>query len=238
MIHNDKNYFINNPIFVKYKTRFDFKRWQKVRSLKTVRVNERIIEIPFTIAAVSDLPADSRVLDLGCSESPLPLQLAALGYRVTGFDFRPYPYHHPNLQVVQGDILKLPFEPEYFDAVLSISTLEHLGIGFYTDPQEIKAADQKGMAEIRRVLKKGGQLILTVPYGVAAMNEHQRVYGPAQLAQLLSGWQIVRQRFFASTEHGESRSNYWEEIAADQAARIASPSVTQCVGLVQAIKIS
>ena len=53
----------------------------------------------------------------------------------------------------QGDVLQMPYENEYFDTVLLISILEHL-----------KPEDQaRAFAEIRRVLKPGGQVVYGVP---------------------------------------------------------------------------
>jgi len=52
-----------------------------------------------------------------------------------------------------GNILKMPYPDNYFDSVLLISILEHL------KPEEQSAA----FAEIRRVLKPGGQVVYGVP---------------------------------------------------------------------------
>jgi len=228
----EKNFFINNPIFVKYKKRFDFSKMKSQQTLKSVNINERIVEIPFAIQAVGALPKGVKVLDLGCTESPLPLQLAALGYLVTGFDFREYPYRHPNLTFVQGDMTKLPFEKESFSAVLSISTLEHVGIGFYADPQEVQLADKKAMAEIIRVLKPGGIFVLTAPYGVKAQNGHQRIYDQKGLEDLLVILSVQERRYFKSAILSGAECNTWVEVNQEEAAAVASPKATECVCLV------
>ena len=52
-----------------------------------------------------------------------------------------------------GDVLKMPYPDDYFDTVLLISILEHL-----------KPHDQpRAFAEIKRVLKPGGQVVYGVP---------------------------------------------------------------------------
>lgn len=53
----------------------------------------------------------------------------------------------------KGDVLKMPYEDNYFDTVLLISILEHL------KPLELGQA----FIEIRRVLKPGGQIVYGVP---------------------------------------------------------------------------
>ena len=133
--------FINNPIFLKYKRRFDWRSLKRKPFIKKALLNERIIEIPFAIDALSGMVKSGKILDLGCMESVLPLFLAGLGFQVTGFDFRKYPYQAPNFKFVQGDILKMPFENGSFDAVTCVSTIEHIGIGFYSDPKDIVSSD-------------------------------------------------------------------------------------------------
>jgi ubiquinone/menaquinone biosynthesis C-methylase UbiE len=56
-------------------------------------------------------------------------------------------------QLRQGNVLEMPYPDNQFDTVLLISILEHL-----------KPADQpRAFAEIRRVLKPGGQVVYGVP---------------------------------------------------------------------------
>jgi ubiquinone/menaquinone biosynthesis C-methylase UbiE len=52
-----------------------------------------------------------------------------------------------------GNILQMPYEDNFFDAVLLISILEHLR------PEELT----KAFREIRRILKPGGQVVYGVP---------------------------------------------------------------------------
>lgn len=58
-----------------------------------------------------------------------------------------------NVELVNGSILKMPFKENYFDAVICISTMEHL------QPDELKQA----LRESRRVLKKGGMAVFGFP---------------------------------------------------------------------------
>jgi len=236
MIEKDKEYWLNNPVFIKFKDRFDFSRMQRVRELKKVFVNERIIEIPFAIRGLSQLNERARVLDLGCSESLLPLYLSSLGFRVTGLDFRAFPYPAANFEFVRGDILSMPFEDGKFDAVTCVSTLEHLGLGFYADPKEEQATDGKAVQEISRVLKNNGRLILSVPYGKAFQGEHQRIYDDQRLTVLLKGYRIERKKYFAKAFVQGSRSNYWKETPGTEAGRIDSGGKTECVCCIEAVR--
>jgi len=57
----------------------------------------------------------------------------------------------PNIQFDTGDITKLDFPDEFFDAVICVDVLEHVD-----EPEQ-------AVRELRRVLKPGGQLVVTVP---------------------------------------------------------------------------
>lgn len=236
MLKDEKNFLINNPIFIKYRITFDFRSWKWIRYPRAVFMNERIIEVPFVIHALSALPRGSRVLDLGCAESSLPMQLAVLGYQVTGFDFRPYPYAHRNFSFVRGDFLQLPFENESYDAVLSISTIEHAGIGFYQDPRQIREADQKAVAQAERVLKKGGLFIFTAPYGIHRIDERQRVYDKDSLDHLVKVFCREETRYFKKDFLPGAACNTWVEIGEGEAATIESRDDTRCVCLARAKK--
>ncbi len=230
-----ENYFINSPVFLKYKKRFNFSKFKTEKYLKSVFINERIVEIPFALQAVGRLSEGSTVLDVGCSESVLSLQLAGLGYKVTGYDFRKYPYTHPNLEFEQGDILEIPFPEESFDAVTAISTIEHLGIGFYTDPRQVEEADKKGVEGIYRILTKGGVFIFSIPYGQKDMNQHQRVYDEGSVAALIDGFSILDKRFFINTQQN-GRANAWIEASAQEAKDVRSGEKTNGVCLIKASK--
>lgn len=236
MIEKDQQFFINNPVFVKFKDRFELKYMERVRRLKSVHVNERVIEIPFAIVSVSDLNGQGKILDLGCTESVIPMHMASLGFEVTGLDFRKYPYQHPNINSVQGDILKMPFEDENFDAVFCISTLEHIGLGYYSDPTQDKAPDEQGVSEIHRVLKSKGTFVLTVPFGVAHVTKQQRFYDYPSVERLLTKYSLEQVRFFAIQKNDTAPNNYWKEISKDEASRIKSEENAQCVCLIKAKK--
>jgi ubiquinone/menaquinone biosynthesis C-methylase UbiE len=56
-------------------------------------------------------------------------------------------------KLINGSVLQMPYENDYFDTVLLISILEHL------KPDELRQA----FSEIKRVLRKGGQVVYGVP---------------------------------------------------------------------------
>lgn len=83
----------------------------------------------------------------------------------------------------------LPFSCR-FDAVFSISSFEHDGLGRYGDPLN-PDGDIAAMASIHSYLHPDGVFYLSVPVGddVVQWNEG-RVYGATRLPLLLKGWAV------------------------------------------------
>lgn len=189
-------------------------------------MSERIVEIPFVLRNIA--PEDQRILDVGCCESVLPFELAHLGYEVWAIDQRPYPLTHPNLNFVQGDICESGFASNFFDGVVCLSTLEHIGLGYYGDaPHE--RGDLAAVNELWRVLKPGGKLLFTAPFGVPR-ETWQRVYSSTQIRSLLVGFQLKQVRYFVKAGLN------WIEAGEDQAASVDSPAETLAVILLLAHK--
>jgi hypothetical protein len=154
-------------------------------------VNERIVETAYAFRALAGVEPGSAILDVGATESPLALSLASLGFRVTALDPRPYPLHHPHLEVVVGGVEELEATAPRFAAVLCISTLEHIGSGEYGQASD-EDADAQATRKIHALTEPDGLLVLTVPFGPAARtDEGGRVYDREQLERLLTGWQIA-----------------------------------------------
>ena len=80
-----------------------------------------------------------------------------------------------------------------FDAVFSVSSFDHDGLGRYGDPL-CADGDLRSMDALRApgVLRGGGAVFLTVPVGadVLVWNLHRR-YGAVRLPLLLAGWRAL-----------------------------------------------
>jgi ubiquinone/menaquinone biosynthesis C-methylase UbiE len=142
---------------------------------------------------------------------------------------RAYPYTHPNLVFVQGDVTRLPFPDGSFHAVTCISTLEHIGIGYYTDPQSQDHSDDKAMQELARVLAPGGLAVVTVPFGVPCVTTQQRVYGRDDITRITKGLTLLKKSFFMNYRVPDSRANYWREVDEAEAAKVAMPQGTDSI---------
>lgn len=153
-------------------------------------VNERIVETPFALRALGDVPIGARVLDFGSSENALALSLATMGYAVTALDLRTYPFRHPNLTAVARPLDEWEAEPASFDVILCISTVEHVGLGWYGAERRDERADRRAVERFATLLTPEGKLILTVPYGRPEVDDLQRRYDADGLAALVDGWTV------------------------------------------------
>ena len=172
--------YFNPPVWVGYEP----------GDVKVQGVNERIAEVPYVFGALGSLETPSRVLDVGAAESLVAFSLASLGHDVTAVDPRPYPLPHPRLHVVVGAVEQLE-DVEPFDAVVCLSTVEHIGLPAYGGTSADAAGDRRAMNQVHALSRPGGLLVLTVPFGRPSVSDFQRVYDDDGLAALLEGWQVI-----------------------------------------------
>jgi ubiquinone/menaquinone biosynthesis C-methylase UbiE len=157
--------------------------------------SEREVEVPFVLECLPEPPA--KVLDVGCCDSELVRELSELGYNAFGLDVRDKGYEDfPNFVI--GDGRDLPFNDESFDVVTCISALEHFGFpdnGYHSDAVFDPDAQKIAFTEMVRVLKKDGQLILTLPFGIPSKgNGWERwikFYNKREIVSLLSGLGVI-----------------------------------------------
>lgn len=136
---------------------------------------ERVIEISWALSKYNGGP---RVLEVGCSfasENPQYIQgLLALNIpELHGIDVSAV--EAPHFVKKTADIRESGYETGFFDFVLCISTLEHVGkdnMKHYKPIAELPRdrpglfePDAEALVEMFRILKPGGKLIVTVPFG-------------------------------------------------------------------------
>lgn len=99
-----------------------------------------------------------RALEVGCGAGFFTKELVNLGFDATGIDLSAVGIERaksavPEATFLQHDLTQpLPFDDESFDLVWCSEVLEHL-----FSPRGV-------LEQIRRVLRPGGQLLVTVPY--------------------------------------------------------------------------
>ena len=162
--------------------------------VEVLHVTERIVELPFVFAQVAAAgPAPLRILDVGGGESTLALSLASLGHDVVLVDPRGSRLAHPRLTVEAKRLEELDPRAARFDLAISLSAIEHFGLGHYAGSGEADPrGDRTALARMRELLTPGGLLVLTVPIApTASTDDFQRIYDPAGARDLLTGWEPV-----------------------------------------------
>jgi ubiquinone/menaquinone biosynthesis C-methylase UbiE len=139
--------------------------------------------------------ADAALLEAGCGDGVFSIELAKRGGRVTAFDFSQTAVDAArrraetegvaaSIQFSVADLHRIPFPAAAFDLVFCCECLEHVG-----RPGVV-------LAELRRVLKPGGRLVLTTEN-----------YTNAMLVYWLMAW--VRGKPFNSGVHPQPVEHFF-----------------------------
>lgn len=149
-------------------------------------------------------PSDSQILEVGANDEPIANILSLVGHDVVGVDLRDYNESLRgglplNFHFLKGDFNDMDFNGE-FDAVVSTSTIEHLGLEDYGATRYPEDnGDILAMQNIWKVLRDGGHAYITVPVGFPYTGGNWRVYSKRLLKERVIGdFTVMQQIFFAS----------------------------------------
>jgi SAM-dependent methyltransferase len=185
-------------------------------------------DVEYSWAAANLPEGPGKVLDFGCGYSFVPLFAARRGFSVTALDITEisWLYRHPGLDFIRGDVFKAALPEDYFDIVLNISSIEHVGLGGrYSVSESSLNGDLLAMPILRKVLKPGGKMILTVPVGMdSVFNPLHRVYGEERLPKLLQNWEVLKEEFWVKDD-----SNCW--IQTERSLALTKKPLAHCFGL-------
>jgi len=162
--------------------------------------------------ALEHLRPGQTVLDVACGAGFGLDMLSRAGVFATGVDYDQAPLADRRIgatrTVVQADATCLPFNTQSFDVVVSFETIEHVNNAGAL------------VAEIRRVLKPGGPLILSTPnraFRESANPFHIREFKPDELRELL------QQHFQTVRLFGQKPSGHYRYVPFLMLNRVSTP---------------
>jgi SAM-dependent methyltransferase len=187
----------------------------------TVGMTERVVEIPWTLSRYA---GEHRVLDVGPSNAVAPYLRHLTGLNIPelhGVDLSPGSID--GMIMAQADVREMPYEDSYFDLITCVSTLEHIGLdnkGYRIQAGLDTQGDVKALQELQRVLKTGGRLLITVPFGSLRHYGWFKQYDLNAWDELLrqTAFQPLELAFFGHTGSGWTPSDPAQLVGADYRA--------------------
>ncbi len=107
---------------------------------------------------------------------------------ITFCDYRPAPLQLDGLSTRRENLTELSFADHTLESVSCMHVLEHVGLGRYGDALDYDG-DLKAVAELTRVVRAGGDLLIVLPLGRTAriqFNAH-RIYTWGSVLEMFAG---------------------------------------------------
>jgi SAM-dependent methyltransferase len=183
--------------------------------------DERVVEFPW----LASQALRGRLLDAGSTLNHLHV-LARLRPRVDDLHIvtlAPEERSYPQMGVsyLYADLRDLPMRDGTYDRVTSISTLEHVGLdnryyGSETRPDDDPQGESvRAARELRRVVRPGGELYITVPVGRGERYDWVRSFTLAELEELAAAFEPADCMLTFFRYHGQQG---WIRATADEVA--------------------
>jgi len=192
---------------------------------------DRAIEFAFCVKALFDIPKHLKVLDVGCSGSPLTTIIRNIGFSsIDGIDFLPSPVRYKGIRYIQDDFLESNKLDDVYDVIVMCSTIEHVGLeGRYTSPS-VKSGDIDAIRRSFELLRADGMLILTIPYGIEnIIMPFHRVYNKHSsdmLKYLFEHFETIGEEYFMKDTFG-----VWEKCSETEAGSVNPTESKYALGM-------
>ncbi|MBI2798713.1 MAG: class I SAM-dependent methyltransferase [Gammaproteobacteria bacterium] len=160
-------------------------------------MDERVVEYPWVYTQLPNQPG--AVLDAGSALNyrHLLCRPPISNARLTIMTLAPEKrcYWNRGVSYVYGDLRATNFQDAAFNAIVSISTIEHIGLDntlLYTGDVTKKESNSGGyepaVREFRRLLAPGGLCLITVPFGRRAVRDWFQVFDQEMVDRVLAAF--------------------------------------------------
>ena len=172
---------------------------------------------PLLVEWLRCLPANARLLDLGCGGGQDAGDLARRGYRVVGLDrtsalLSAGRRRYFSLPLVRADLRDLPFQAMSFDGIWAAASLMHLP----------KSDTCSVLSNLRKLVRPGGLFAATMTYGVKSRivtdgwlpGRYIARWKKDELARAVrrAGWEILELKVITNRE----RKGRWLNLLAQK----------------------
>lgn len=192
--YGDESYPDSRPIIYTFEQIERGKRAAENRGLFSYGITDS-----FLYEALDRFPIKGKQVAIMGSRTPTYECITlAWGGHPTTIEYNKIISDHPELKAIT--VKEYEENPILFDAIISISSYEHDGLGRYGDPLN-PIGDFVAMEKTKKMLKKDGLLYLAVPVGRDhfVWNAH-RIYGKIRFPLLIAGWEIVGSAGFTQND--------------------------------------
>ncbi len=190
-----------------------FSIFTKKLSLCLGYFSQRAVEYPWVLAQIKSIKSGSLIIDVGFAESLLSHELTCKGFRVIGLDIKACPFKNKRVYFIKRNIMDTRLPDGTFDAAIMVSTVEHIGLSIYEQLELEDHGDIKTMAELHRILKPNGILIMSTPYigdNPFRLYSFERNYNRERLTKLLQQFQIIKENYFFPEKI--KQGGYWKKM--------------------------
>jgi SAM-dependent methyltransferase len=177
------------------------------------RLDERIVEYPWFLKSLPKM--SGKLLDAGSILNYAFLldhaNLTGKNIFISTLAPESDAFWHKGVSYIYEDLRNSCFKNDYFDWITSLSTIEHIGLDntmLYTSDEAKRENDHDGylaaILEFKRVLKPGGKLYLSMPYGNHVNRGWFQIFNAEMVSKIKATFSPTEsiEQYFQYTEHG------------------------------------